>query len=374
MTSGLRIGYSFWGFLGDNKIDFQGNELSTPDGNATYSWSIIWEAIRRGHTVFSMQDDRDRPAVLLYGACNFSSFSQEKRLQSYNQMIKTYGVALPELDVLLVEWRFPIPGRNTPEDRANIGYQHDLERQTELLRFYRDQGTKIIVWDLDHKLTGQDEVTWEFDAVFETSVRPRNLFQKRTRVEPPFVISDLLQFATYDADASKKLVYVGSRYERDDIITEYVRPVSDRWPGHVVFYGNWLKTLDECRSLWPNVLYRDRITTKGFTSAYRDAVACPLLAKRSYLETVFVTPRVWESVLFGTIPIALLVKEDKDQQMSMMEYVQLGACDAKELADIVYWLASSPRDRQFCREATAEKLDFMDARYFVDRIEDVLDV
>ena len=32
----MRIGYSYWGFLGDRKYDDNGNLLSTPDGNAFY--------------------------------------------------------------------------------------------------------------------------------------------------------------------------------------------------------------------------------------------------------------------------------------------------------------------------------------------------
>ena len=48
----MRIGYSYWGFLGDRKYDDNGKILSTPDGNAFYSWSIINKLQSDGHTVF----------------------------------------------------------------------------------------------------------------------------------------------------------------------------------------------------------------------------------------------------------------------------------------------------------------------------------
>ena len=63
----MRLGYSYWGFLGDYKEDHLGNALSTPDGNASYSWSIIHEAQSRGHEVYLMQQDRDWPAYKRHG-------------------------------------------------------------------------------------------------------------------------------------------------------------------------------------------------------------------------------------------------------------------------------------------------------------------
>ena len=45
----MNVGYSYWGFLGDKKLDEKFNEVSTPDGNAFYSWSIIREIQKRGN-------------------------------------------------------------------------------------------------------------------------------------------------------------------------------------------------------------------------------------------------------------------------------------------------------------------------------------
>jgi hypothetical protein len=382
----VRLGYSFWGFLGDIKVE-GGQPVSTPDGNATYSWSILWEAQRRGWETHLMQRDRDAEAFYRYGPDIFGAFSREKRLSAYMNVRLTQRTSLsaaqmncdefPVLDVLLLEWRFPIPGRNCvrtidgvnlfPEnmvDSSGAPLQPDLLRQQELLLHYKNSGTTIVIWDLDHKLTEFDERHWMPDTIFETSVRPRKQFLDRIRVEPPICVEDLLQFPTLPVYPGKKLAYVGSRYERDDVIDQYIRSISETYPQQVVFYGNWLKTLDECQRRWPRIQFVDRITTSQFRAAYGNAVACPLLAKRSYLESGFITPRVWEALLFGTIPIGL------DEARGIGEYVLFRAESGRHMTELVQILASMPvNERDQLRKKNVEKLEHMDVRHFVDAIE-----
>jgi hypothetical protein len=307
-----------------------------------------------------MQENRDTHSIFSHGDDSFSAFSRNKRADVYMNTLQTNGHDLPELDVLLVEWRWPIPGRNC----GGAYSDPDLDRQTQLLRHYSGTKTKIIVWDLDHKLSYTDEMTWRPDAIFETSVFPRLQHTRRTRVEPPFVIDDLLQFKTLDVHSLKKLVYVGSRYERDEIITEYVKSTSDAYPGQVEFYGNWSKTIDECKSLWPNISFRNRITTRGFRKAYGDAAACPLLAKKSYIKSGFMTPRVWESVLFGTIPVSI--------GEMYPEYTVHSAWSGRHMLGISMELSNlSWKQRDLLRQELAHRMRFMDAKYFVDKIEGV---
>ena len=374
----MRIGYSFWGFLADYKEDQTGKELSTPDGNAAYSWSVIWEAQRKGHEVFLMQEDRDWPAFSRRGVNNFASFSQTKRLSSYLTLNYTITpdipgrhskkLPLPDLDVLLVEWRWPIPGRNFDVDKDSLDYQPDYDRQRELIEHYRSTHTKIVIWDLDHKLTANEEIWTGASAIFETSVTPLKLFQERVRVEPPIPVSDLLQHTPKALNASRKLVYVGSRYERDDVIEEWIRPVSNRFKGEVHFYGNWDKpeTLKQCRKMWPDIEYHGRISMKDFYSVYGDAVACPLLAKKSYLEVGFITPRIWEALIFGTIPVGLQTHHGIDQYLPST----LIARDSKDLGDIVEWLSrETASSRQNIRESIAKQIHFMDSKYFIEKLE-----
>lgn len=365
----MRIGYSYWGFLGDHKFDEAGNPASTPDGNATYSWSIIWELLTRGHLVYQMQQDRDAVGWRMTGPDGlFAAFSPYKRHQAWSRMVRTDGIDLPELDVLLLEWRFPIPGRNCLEDAGKPGYQPDLQRQHQLLRHYSGTKTKVIIWDLDHKVTRLDEEYWTPDAILETSVKPLQQAMVRRRVEFPTLTAELLQHETIQADPMRKLVYVGSRYERDDVITEYVKPASDAYPGQVEFHGNWLNSLEACRELWPNVSFNGRITTNDFWDVYSTAVACPLLAKRSYIETGFITPRPWEAVLFGTIPVGIR------QMRGIGRYVTHSVGSGDEMVELLYELSQlTLKERDILRQECAHKLSFMDARHFIDVIEEVAD-
>jgi hypothetical protein len=379
----MRIGYSYWGFLGDYKEDKEGNELSTPDGNAAYGGALIRETQRQGHRVIMMQQDRDWPTFQRRGRFDFSSFDQEDRFQAYLSMDRavslfTGGPALfPSLDVLLLEWRMPIPGRNIDIPVDHPDYQPDLQRQRDLLHYYSSVSKErrpkaVIIWDLDHKLTFDDEKMlgsmFPNVVVFETSWTPRSLYLPRVRVEPPVAVQSLLQHTPKALNPKKKLVYVGSRYERDDIIEEWIKPVSARFKGEVHFYGNWTReqTLKECKAMWPHVQYHGRIAMKDFFQAYGDAVACPLLAKKSYLETGFITPRIWEALIFGTLPIGLATHNGIEEYLPR----ELIANDAEDLGNKVQWLSTlSASQREILRRDVAEKIRFMDASYFVDRIE-----
>lgn len=370
----MRIGYSFWGFLGDYKMDADGNEVSSPDGCAAYAWSIVHEAVKRDHEVIPLQFLRDKHALNFVNFDRlFGSFSTEKRqdaITHLNIMHDQYESfwRMPELDVVLLEWRWPIPGKNcqlnpngtwwTPADMSQ-----DLLRQTQILHHYTELGVPVIIWDLDHKLTITDERRWSPAAIFETSASPRAQHIVRTRVEFPFLVDDLLQYATLSPDPKRKLVYIGNNYERDDVIDQYVAPFAKNHPGEVEFWGKW----DKSDQLWPKITYRDRIAMRDFLNVYGTAVACPLLAKRSYLETGFVTPRPVEALLFGTLPIGL------NEHLGVHKYVTLtsGYKDTFENA-IGYLTGLTLKGRHEEREELAHQLEFVDAKYFLEKIEDVV--
>jgi hypothetical protein len=97
-------------------------------------------------------------------------------------------------------------------------------------------------------------------------------------------------------------------------------------------------------------------------------VACPILAKQSYLETGFITPRPWEALMFGTIPVGL------GSHLGISSYVQPGliAGDGWDMIEVVKTLTGLPlKERDRIRRENVEQIEHMDARYFVDRIEDV---
>lgn len=375
----MRIGYSFWGYLGDRKYDACGQPVSTPDGNATYSWALVWEAVRRGHEVFPMQLDRDAAGWEKYGPALFASFSRRKRADAYLHLRErdTRGEALPELDLLLVEWRWPIPGRNTPDARGTPAFQPDLVRQGELLERYRAGRTSVVLWDLDHKLTDDDVGLVRPAAILETAVSPRSYEvwdeaietwtgRQAARVEPPFVVDDLMQHQTFPANRGRLMVYVGSRYERDDQIDRWIGPLREATQRRVHFYGNWTREpcLSECRARWPGVQYHDRIGVVDFREAYERAACVPLLSKASYAERGFVTPRPVEALLFGSLPVGLA------GHLGIGAYCSRVARDPRHLAEVAEGLAEmTVEERHVEREELAHRLRRVDASRFVDALE-----
>jgi hypothetical protein len=379
MKDNIRFGYFFHGYQGDTKYNSSHEPVSTPDGNATYSYSILYEAQKRGWVTFLMNKDRDWPGFCKEYGDLFKTFYKQERYDAYmNAILSDDLEENPKLDVLLLEWRWPIPGRNCQIDKSNFLYENDLDRQTELLNYYKDKGTKIIIFDLDHKLTTEDEIKWEPDAIFETALLPRYQHVKRTSVYIPC----LSKFVDKESDFEYQtknvildeyyttLAYVGSRYERDDVIDEYIKPFSERHPLTVKFYGNWLKTYAECHERWPNIEFCSRINVQDFGSAYSNAIACPLLAKRSYFETGNITARIWEALFFGTLPIGFTENAGIHQVLPS----RLIANDAKHLDHIVTELSyQTLEERSDLRIACYNKwVEKACSERFVDKIEQVL--
>jgi len=302
----MKIGYQFYGFLGDYKFDSDGFKMSSPDGNAFYSWSIIHEFQKRGHTVYSLMPDRDKPGWDLLGNSLFVAFSAGKRASAYQGLIKPsvnwleyLRSTIPSLDLILLEWRFPTyrnfgPAKTDP----------DLTIQNWVLTLAREYSVPVFCIDLDHKLDLDDEVRYNFKGILETAFFPKHQAMDRISVGIPFDMDDLKQFPMIDPDRNNQLVYIGSRYERDDIIERYISPLQSGHNKQIHFYGNWLEEKYRgCVEQWPGISFHHRVTHSHFRSIYQSAAFCPLLAKQSYFDTGFITARLLEAILFGTIPV-----------------------------------------------------------------------
>jgi hypothetical protein len=97
----FRIGYSFWGFLGPGIVD-------TPDGGRFWRRPIVDALIAAGHRLILLQANRDAA-------------------EAADDLPYTWDAAFPDLDVLLAEWRWPLPGRNTTPC-GDRGHTCDLHR------------------------------------------------------------------------------------------------------------------------------------------------------------------------------------------------------------------------------------------------------
>lgn len=357
----MKIGYSFWGFLADIKMS-RGKHISTPDGNAFYSWSIIHALLEVGHKVYRMMPDRDNEALEKFGKNAFSNFAKEKRYNAHKSMIDEWP---DDLDVLLMEWRFPILGRNYHISKMHPSYQPDLDIQNKMLKKYANTKTKIIIFDLDYKITEEDERKVNPYCILETSNKPKSTPSKRILVDIPFDFEEIDSFIIGPASLSEHIVYAGNRYERDRMIDEYLVPLQDL---NIHLYGNWLEGGRDSFQKWPYFTYHNRISLKDFRKAYRCACTTILLSKDEYLKHGFMTARILESIFFGTIPIGL--KEFYRIEKYLPEYLIIK--EANQARDIIEKSLVDYAWRVNEIVKLRRNLKIMDCRNFVKTIENII--
>ena len=325
----MRIGYSYWGFLGDRKYDDNGNLLSTPDGNAFYSWSIINKFIEDGHEVLGIMPDRDEPGFRMENHDLFSSWCKPIRLSAYMHMrhveygdfftmdyrdiltkeaimavwdeyYKLYGY-----DVIIHEWRMAIPGRNTEEDIDSENWQPDLFIQDALIRYCIKNNIKLIIFDLDYKIPRDLVEYFVYETkniyIFELGDKWKEIAYETNgrcrKVYIPFNFRYIDYFKPKNK-FSDKLVYIGNRYERDWCIDKYLKNV----PGVKVF-GNWLEGKRRSDKQWPTINFGKRLQTSDMYEAYSNSATTILLAKKEYCENRFMTARIIEAIFYGCVPL-----------------------------------------------------------------------
>ena len=318
----MKIGYAYWGFLGDIKLDENLRQVSTPDGNAFYSWAIIYDLIKNGHEVVKVMPDRDESGYKVYCEDLFASFAKSKRNKAYKDSSSIpypesiAGMTLDdvfslwdakglrECDQFLLEWRMLIPGRNDLDSKEEPGWQPDLFIQNCLIRYCVKYQIQLTVFDLDYKL---DPVVAEAMAnciegfrVFELgdkwSTEHKNIPAETVAI--PFDFSEIYTYKP-KLKSKVKLVYVGNRYERDWCIDKYI-PKNEKG---VEVYGNWLESGRDSAFRWPSVDFKHRINASEMPEVYQNAATTILLAKKDYCKYHFMTARLLEAAFYGTVPL-----------------------------------------------------------------------
>ncbi|KND38280.1 glycosyltransferase family protein [Streptomyces acidiscabies] len=270
----MKIGYSFWGFLGNGVTD-------TPDGGRSHRRPFIDSLLDRGHDIVFLQADRDRleAGEGLGGAYTFDD-------------------GLPDMDVLFLEWRWAITGRNTTMCGSER-HTCDLHRQAQLINHYtvRHQ-TPTVIWDKDRTLRA--ESVWRRTAhtrVCEAALAPTH--GAHSLLFP--VAEDLLAHAAPVALAAQRrdlaLSYVGNQYDRDESFDRFFAPAAARVE-HLVA-GKWTKT-----DRWPHVRFVGRIPFEATAGVYSRSLATVLMLPERYAAVGQMTQRIFEAVLAGCLPLA----------------------------------------------------------------------
>ncbi|MEU1819948.1 hypothetical protein ABZ543_32920 [Streptomyces roseifaciens] len=274
MDHQVKIGYSFWGFLGNGITD-------TPDGGRSHRRPLIDALLTRGHDIVFLQADRDR---LEAGDTISSPY--------------TFAAGFPDIDVLFLEWRWPIEGRNTTPCHAP-GHTCDLHRQSELLlRYTTHRRVPTVIWDKDRQLRADS--IWRRNpvvAVCEAALEPTP--GARTLLFP--VDDQLLAQADPNTLAKRRrevpLAYVGNQYDRNDAFDRFFAPAASCFKHRVG--GKWPQT-----GRWPHVTFLGRIPFAEVTRLYGHALTTVLLLPERYTAAGQMTQRIFEAVLAGCLPLA----------------------------------------------------------------------
>ncbi|MEU8159526.1 hypothetical protein [Micromonospora parva] len=269
----MKIGYSFWGFLGTGITD-------TPDGGRSHRRTLVDGLRAAGRDIVFLQPNRD--------LCE----AGDDLTGHYR-----WDVGLPDIDALFLEWRWPIPGRNTTVC-GRPGHTCDLHRQADLLDHYTHQlGTPTILWDKDRRLPAADPLR-----------RTRNVTVCEPALHPtPGAVPLLFPVADTAIDAADPttlvalprrtpLVYIGNQYDRDHPFDTYFAPTAAQLP-HLIA-GKWADT-----RRWPNLNFIGRVPFPRVSAIYADALATVLLLPARYAAAGQMTQRIFEAILAGCVPL-----------------------------------------------------------------------
>lgn len=298
----MRIGYSYWGFLGSGVLD-------TPDGSRSYRRPFLDALAAAGHELVLLQANRDLREA---GEDLTGSFRWDE-------------TGLPELDAVMVEWRWPLPGRNTT-DCGRPGHHCDLHRQTELLDHYTHRlGLPTIVWDLDRQLPADDELRRVPTVrVCEFATRPTPGATTLLCPVPDAALDAADPVELARLERTTPLVYVGNQYDRDDEFAAFFAPAATELRHRIV--GKWPRT-----GRWPWLGFSGRCGFAEVEAIHRDAVATVMLLRQRYWQVGHITQRLFEAALAGCVPIMPGHVVDGDQFVPR----ELVADTGSQVSDIV---------------------------------------
>ncbi|MEU8617232.1 hypothetical protein [Streptomyces sp. NPDC048623] len=270
----MKIGYSFWGFLGNGITD-------TPDGGRSHRRPLIDALVDRGHEIVFLQANRD----LIEAGDDLGN--------SY-----TFHSGSPDIDVLFLEWRWAIEGRNTTPCGTE-GHTCDLHRQAELItRYTVRRKTPTVIWDKDRKLRA--ESVWRRvpqATVCEAALKPTSGAHRLL-----FPVDDRLLAEADPVGLAKRprdlvLGYLGNQYDRDEHFDRFFAPAAARFD-HLVG-GKWTRT-----GRWPHVRFLGRLPFEAVQGVYGRSLATVLMLPERYAAVGQMTQRIFEAVLAGCLPLA----------------------------------------------------------------------
>jgi len=271
----MKIGISYWGFLEKFEDCLISN---TPDGHRYGRPILVDKLFAEGHEVVALQRRRE---------------SKPYTGVRYNDD------GFPDIDVLLVEWRWP-----TYKNSGENPTEPDLERQNELLSRYHGK-IPVVIWDCDHKITAEDELKWPQAIIADPSVETKFITRDRARLMFWTDWKPLIRTQRPGYEYG----YIGNNYERDEQFDKYYGQVSRylRSSGiQTTVHGNWLQRSPEREdpgiliSRYQSISFGQRLNFKESMERLNSFIATTHISKPDYSRLGFVSPRFLENLAVGT--------------------------------------------------------------------------
>jgi hypothetical protein len=338
----VKIGYSYWGFLGPGVLD-------TPDGGRSHRRTLLDGLRARGHELVLLQGNRDLNEA---GDDYTTTYTWDPGLP-------------PEVDALFLEWRWPIPGRNTTPC-GSPGHTCDLHRQHQLLAGYTARGVPTVLWDKDQQLPASDPLRRHPTVrVLEPALHPH---PGSTSLLFPVADTALDHALTTVHDLAElprdlPLVYIGNQYDRDDAFTRYLAPAAAQIRHRIA--GKWPDT-----SRWPDLTFTGRIPLPDGDPLDRGATTTVLLLPDRYAAVGQMTQRLFEAVLAGCLPIT----PASIRGAARFTPPDLHAADGRQVADLIRRLHSiaGTADHAALIRACLQRLDLFRLSAQLDTLDHVL--
>lgn len=282
-----KIGYAFWGFF-----DLDGYDackvVETPDGSRFIRSLYIKEMIKT-FDVTILQQNRN-----------------EKKFKQ----LKYDDKGFPDLDLLVVEWRWPTwKNDRTHKDHKPDLFEPDWERQLELMNIYEDK-CPILVIDTDLKYNrGEFIDSWNCKVVNYAIDNPDHFlfFYNGIRNKKSMYVN-------------RNYVYVGANYERKDSFIKYYYNPSKLLGRKSHVWGNWLnpsperETPEQILAMYGDAIeFHKRCSCPEHVKIYNESLCCTHIAKDEYYQKGMLTSRFIESCTFGLI--AFVPSEFKNAEL-----------------------------------------------------------
>jgi len=369
------IGYSAWGFVGDGVVD-------SPDGGRLTRALFLEHLIKKSYDILWLQQNRDidennKP---LFNLARINEHSSQQRKTLCNLQ---YDDSFPDIDILFLEWRWQLPGRNCKVDKFSKQYTPDLDRQMDLISFYvPNRDVKIVIWDKDDTMTKEEEfwllslrhepIVGDSDIViFSPALYPQDRILERETLLFPCDL-EKIRGTKVNSDVKYLIGYVGSQYDRDQQVYQYINPFSFKYPASVVFAGNWLKYADKAvRNIvnFPGIEFKSRILPKDMCKIYSQCLTTVLLCRPSYAINGHITQRIHEAAENGVISIGLAEQRGIEQFVSKDNVIS----DAYDLISRVEFINKlDVSQRQLILDDQINHLEPFDIHNVVQVFEDTL--